>query len=55
MNEKILKPSVKELSSIFAALEIQKIKGKKGNKIEKLIFTFNKAKGLNGDNQFEDN
>ena len=40
IDQKVLKPAMKELSNYFEDLEITKIKAKKGNKIAKLEFTF---------------
>ena len=40
IDQRILKPAMKELNNYFEDLEITKIKAKKGNKIAKLEFTF---------------
>ena len=40
IDQKVLKPAMKELHNYFEDLEITKIKAKKGNKIAKLEFTF---------------
>ncbi len=40
IDQKVLKPAMKELNNYFEDLEITKIKAKKGNKIAKLEFTF---------------
>lgn len=40
IDQKVLKPAMKELTNYFEELEITKIKAKKGNKIAKLEFTF---------------
>ncbi|MBG3708607.1 replication initiation protein, partial [Staphylococcus aureus] len=40
IDQKVLKPEMKELNNYFEDLEITKIKAKKGNKIAKLEFTF---------------
>ena len=46
IDQRILKPALKELSAYFNDLKVTKIKAKKGNKIAKLEFTFS---GLNTD------
>lgn len=40
IDQKVLKPAMKELHNYFENLEVTKIKAKKGNKIAKLVFTF---------------
>ncbi|MEQ8118864.1 replication initiation protein, partial [Enterococcus faecalis] len=40
IDQKVLKPAMKELHNYFENLEVTKIKAKKGNKIAKLEFTF---------------
>ena len=40
IDQKVLKPAMKELRNYFENLEVTKIKAKKGNKIAKLEFTF---------------
>ena len=40
IDQKVLKPAMKELNNYFEDLEITKIKAKKGTKIAKLEFTF---------------
>lgn len=40
IDQRILKPAMKELNNYFEDLEVTKIKAKKGNKIAKLEFTF---------------
>ena len=44
IDQTVLKPSIKELSKYFENLEVDKIKAKKGNKIDKLQFTFSGVK-----------
>ena len=44
IDQRILKPALKELSAYFNDLKIAKIKAKKGNKIAKLEFTFSGLK-----------
>ncbi|GGD05939.1 replication initiation protein [Enterococcus wangshanyuanii] len=44
IDQTILKPSLKELQHYFNDLELTKIKAKKGNKIERLEFTFSGVK-----------
>lgn len=44
IDQKVLKPAMKELNNYFEDLEITKIKAKKGNKIAKLEFTFTSLK-----------
>ncbi len=46
IDQKVLKPALKELENYFCDLKVTKIKAKKGNKIAKLEFTFS---GLNTD------
>ncbi|HDT7978321.1 TPA: replication initiation protein [Enterococcus faecalis] len=40
IDQRVIKPAMKELNTYFENLEITKIKAKKGNKIAKLEFTF---------------
>ena len=40
IDQRVLKPAMKELNNYFEDLEITKIRAKKGNKIAKLEFTF---------------
>ena len=44
INQTVLNPSIKELSKYFNDLEVNKIKAKKGNKIDKLEFSFSSVK-----------
>lgn len=44
IDQKVLKPALKELSNYFSDLKFTKIKAKKGNKIAKLEFTFSGLK-----------
>ncbi|MFI8545661.1 replication initiation protein [Enterococcus casseliflavus] len=44
IDQRILKPALKELSAYFNDLKFKKIKAKKGNKIAKLEFTFSGLK-----------
>lgn len=44
IDQRILKPALKELSAYFNDLKVAKIKAKKGNKIAKLEFTFSGLK-----------
>lgn len=44
IDQRILKPAIKELSAYFSDLKVTKIKAKKGNKIAKLEFTFSGLK-----------
>ena len=44
IDQRILKPALKELSAYFNDLKVSKIKAKKGNKIAKLEFTFSGLK-----------
>lgn len=44
IDQRILEPSKKELGTFFENLEVTKIKAKKGNKIERLEFTFSGIK-----------
>jgi len=46
IDQRILKPALDELQAYFKNLKLEKIKAKKGNKIEKLKFTFD---GLQSD------
>ncbi|MGX4687640.1 replication initiation protein (plasmid) [Vagococcus sp. JNUCC 83] len=46
INSRILNPALDELQTYFKDLKLEKIKARKGNKIEKLKFTFN---GLQSD------
>jgi len=46
VDQKVLQPALKELNEYFKNLKLEKIKAKKGNKIEKLKFTFD---GLQSD------
>lgn len=46
INSRILNPALSELQTYFKDLKLEKIKARKGNKIEKLKFTFN---GLQSD------
>lgn len=46
IDQRILKPALSELQTYFKDLKLEKIKARKGNKIEKLKFTFN---GLQSD------
>src|SRR5699024_7531926 len=62
ITKRVLKPIIQELSFIFSNLRINKIKAKKGRKIEWLEFTFTpekrihskrQAQGHNKDNTFK--
>ena len=44
IDQRVLKPSLNELSNYFNDLKVEKIKVKKGNKIDKLQFTFSGLK-----------
>lgn len=44
IDQRVLKPSIKELSNYFTDLEVTKIKARKGNKVAKLQFTFSGVK-----------
>ena len=46
IDQKVLKPAIRELSNYFKDLEVTKVKATKGNKIAKLEFRFN---GLESD------
>jgi len=46
IDQKVLQPALKELNGYFKDLKLEKIKAKKGNKIEKLKFSFD---GLQSD------
>ena len=46
INQKVLKPIINELSFVFNNLNINKIKAKKGRKIEWLEFTFEAEKRI---------
>jgi len=46
IDQKVINPSLKELSNYFENLEVTKIKSKKGNKIARLEFTFSDVKGV---------
>ena len=46
ITKRVLKPIINELSSIFNNLNINKIKAKKGRKIEWLEFTFDAEKRI---------
>ena len=51
INQKVLAPIIKELGSIFNNLSINKIKAKKGRKIEWLEFTFDAEKRIHNKRQ----
>lgn len=51
IDDRVLKPIIKELSSIFKNLQIKKIKSKKGNKIEYLEFKFKEEDDINNKNE----
>ncbi|MBV5134050.1 replication initiation protein [Staphylococcus epidermidis] len=51
INQKVLAPIIKELGSIFNNLNINKIKSKKGRKIEWLEFTFDAEKRIHNKRQ----
>ena len=51
INQKVLTPIIKELSFIFNNLYINKIKAKKGRKIEWLSFTFDAEKRIHSKRQ----
>ncbi|WP_145450452.1 replication initiation protein [Staphylococcus hominis] len=51
INQKVLTPIIKELSFIFNNLQINKIKAKKGRKIEWLLFTFDAEKRIHSKRQ----
>lgn len=51
INQKVLTPIIKELSFIFNNLHIDKIKAKKGRKIEWLTFTFDAEKRIHSKRQ----
>ena len=40
IDQKVLQPAIRELQNYFSDLKVTKIKAKKGNKIDKLEFTF---------------
>lgn len=44
IDQTVLKPALKELNNYFENLKVQKVKAKKGNKIDKLEFTFSGLK-----------
>lgn len=47
INKNVLDPIVKELNKMFSDLQVNKIKAKKGRKIEKIEFTFTPEKRIN--------
>ena len=51
INQKVLAPIIKELGFIFNDLNINKIKAKKGRKIEWLEFTFDAEKRIHNKRQ----
>jgi len=51
ITKRVLKPIINELSSIFNNLNINKIKAKKGRKIEWLEFTFDAEKRIHNKRQ----
>ena len=51
INQKVLAPIIKELGFIFNNLNINKIKAKKGRKIEWLEFTFDAEKRIHSKRQ----
>ena len=51
ITKRVLKPIINELSSIFNNLNINKIKAKKGRKIEWLEFTFDAEKRIHSKRQ----
>ena len=51
INQKVLTPIINELSFIFNNLNINKIKSKKGRKIEWLEFTFDAEKRIHNKRQ----
>ncbi|HCY7694735.1 TPA: RepB family plasmid replication initiator protein, partial [Staphylococcus aureus] len=51
INQKVLSPIIKELGFIFNNLNINKIKAKKGRKIEWLEFTFDAEKRIHNKRQ----
>lgn len=51
INQKVLTPIINELSFIFNNLNINKIKAKKGRKIEWLEFTFDAEKRIHNKRQ----
>lgn len=51
ITKRLLKPIINELSSIFNNLHINKIKAKKGRKIEWLEFTFDAEKRIHSKRQ----
>ena len=51
ITKRVLKPIINELSSIFNNLNINKIKAKKGRKIECLEFTFDAEKRIHSKRQ----
>ena len=51
INQFVLNPIIKELSTIFKNLHINKIKAKKGRKIEWLEFTFDAEKRIHSKRQ----
>ena len=53
ITKRVLKPIINELSSIFNNLNINKIKAKKGRKIEWLEFTFDAEKRIHSKRQPE--
>lgn len=53
LNKNIFTPIINELSSIFKGLNINKIKAKKGRKIESLEFTFEPEKRIHSKRQPE--
>ena len=51
INKNVFKPIVRELNAIFSNLHINKIKAKKGRKIEWLEFTFDAEKRIHSKRQ----
>src|SRR5699024_3122678 len=47
INKNVLNPIVSELNHVFSDLKVNKIKAKKGRKIEKIEFTFTPEKRVN--------
>lgn len=47
INKNVLTPIITELENVFSNLEVNKVKAKKGRKIEKIEFTFTPEKRIN--------
>ncbi|OEK58904.1 replication initiation protein [Staphylococcus equorum] len=55
INKNVLTPIATELENVFSNLQINKVKAKKGRKIEKIEFTFTPEKRINLKNQSQGN